>query len=231
VALILVEPVQAAGCFGPRPGFLGLLKELCEHYGIVLCFDEVVTGFRLALGGAQEYFGVTPDLATYGKALAAGIPISAVAGKADIMDQLLVSKVVGAGTFNGYPLGVAAALKTIELLEAEDGAWYGRVAAVQARLMDGLKDICQKHDLQILVQGFPGVFVIHFTDQKAVYSIRDMAGTDPSLINRLRIALAEEGVLIMWGGRWYIGGGHTEAEVAMTLEAFDRALHHFEVGR
>lgn len=230
-ALMLVEPVQAAGCFGPKPGYLQRLRELCDQYGILLCFDEVVTGFRLALGGAQQYFGVTPDLATYGKALAGGIPISAVAGRSDIMDQLLGSKVVGAGTFNGYPLGVAAALKTIQLLEADGGAWYDRLAAVQADLTEGLREICGNHGLRVLIHGFPGVFVIHFTDQEAVYSVRDLAGADPSAANRLRIRLAKEGVLIMWGGRWYLSGAHDPRDIDQTLTAFDRALERFEVDR
>jgi glutamate-1-semialdehyde 2,1-aminomutase len=227
VAMILVEPVQAPGCFGPRPGFLERLRELCDHYKIVLCFDEVITGFRLALGGAQEYFGVTPDLATYGKAMAGGIPVSAVAGRAEIMDQLIGSKVVGAGTFNGYPLGVAAALKTIELLEADNGAWYGRVAGIQKRLMEGLREISRARDMSLLIQGFPGLFIIHFTDKEVAFSLRDLAGTDPSLANRLRIQLAGEGILIMWGGRWFLGGAHTETDIDETLEAFERALIKF----
>ena len=228
VAMMLVEPVQATGCIGPRPGFLEKLRELCTDYGIVLCFDEVVTGFRLALGGAQEFFGVTPDLATYGKALGGGIPLSVVTGRSEIMDQLLSSKVVGAGTFNGYPPGVAAALKTIEILEADDGAWYRRNIKIQNRLMDGLREICGNLGLTTHVQSFPGMFVIHFTDREVIYSVRELTEIDPSLVHRLRILLAEEGVLIMWGGRWYIGGAHSQEDVDVTLAAFDRAIKKLE---
>lgn len=224
VAMVLVEPVQAAGCFEPKPGFLGFLRRLCDQYGILLCFDEVVTGFRLSLGGAQETYGVTPDLATYGKAMAAGIPVSAVAGKADIMDLLKTSRVVGAGTFNGYPLGVAAALATMSILEAGSGDYYTRVDQIQDRLMEGLREIGRNLGLTMLVHGVRGLFIIHFTDRDQVFSVRDLKGADPALPNRMRVLLAQEGVLIMWGGRWYLTGVHTDVDVDETLEKAERAF-------
>lgn len=224
VAMILVEPVQAAGCYEPKPGFLDHLRNLCDRYGIVLCFDEVVTGFRLAMGGAQEAYGVTPDLATYGKALAAGVPISAVAGRASIMDLLKSSRVVGAGTFNGYPLGVAAALATMSALESAGGECFTRVDQTQELLASGLRRIGEESGVKMLVQGVRGLFVIHFTDREKVYSLRELAGSDPSLPNRLRVLLAEEGVLIMWGGRWYVTAAHTEDDVRETLAKARRAI-------
>ena len=227
VAMILVEPVQAAGCFEPKPGFLEHLRELCDRYGIVLCFDEVVTGFRLALGGAQEAYGVTPDLATYGKALAAGVPMAAVAGKAEIMDLLKTCRVVGAGTFNGYPLGVAAALATLSILETGNADVYSRVDENQARLTKGLQEIARAQGVKMLVQGVRGLFVIHFTEKEKVFSNRDLRGTDPTLPNRLRMLLADEGVLIMWGGRWYPTAAHTTTDVDETLEKAERVLIRF----
>lgn len=224
VAMVLVEPVQAAGCFEPKPGFLEHLRELCDRYGIVLCFDEVVTGFRLALGGAQEVYGVTPDLATYGKALAGGVPISAIAGRAEIMDLLKTSKVVGAGTFNGYPLGVTAALATLSILEAGGGSYYRDVDRRQGRLMAGLREIGRNLGLKMLVHGVRGLFIIHFTEKDQVFSVRDLKGTDPAIANRLRVLLADEGVLIMWGGRWYVTGAHTDRDLDETLEKAERAL-------
>lgn len=224
VALLLIEPVQAANCFGPRPGYFERLRELCDQYGIVMCFDEVVTGFRLGLSGAAGTFGVTPDMSTFGKALAAGLPLSAVAGKAAIMDQLKDNRVVGAGTFNGYPLGVAAALKALEILEADDGAWYRRIDLVQARLMDGLREIGRRLNRPMYVHGYRGLFTIHFTEKQELWSVRDLVGLDPQLANRLRVLLAEEGVLIMWGGRWYVAGAHTPEIIDETLERAEKAL-------
>lgn len=225
VAMLLIEPVQGSGCFGPRPGYLERVRELCDRHGTVMCFDEVVTGFRLGLGGAAEAFGVTPDLSIFGKAMAAGLPISAVAGRAEIMDQLRDNRVVGAGTFNGYPLGVAAALETIRILEADDGAWFRRVDEAQTRLMAGLREIGSRLGLAMNVHGFRGMFIIHFTEpDREIYSLRDLAGVDPATANRLRVLLAEEGVLIMWGGRWYVTGAHTPEVIDDTLDRTERVL-------
>ena len=225
VALIHMEAINVnGGCILPRPGFLEKVRELSSRFGVVLSFDEVITGFRVALGGAQEVYGVTPDLATYGKALAAGMPISAVAGKAAIMDQLLEGKVVGAGTFNGYPLGITAALTTIGILEQDEGAMYRRVDAVQQRLVEGLTEIGTRRGIDHLIQGCRGVFLFHFTDLDAAWSVRDLAGADHQLQHKFRVNLAEEGVLIMWGGRWFVSAALTDADVDRTLEAADRAM-------
>ena len=120
IALIIMEPINCnGGCCWPKAGYLERVRELCTQYGIVLCFDEVITGWRMGLSGAQGVLGVTPDITTFGKGIAAGVPFAAVAGRTDIMDQMLTRKVVGAGTFNGYPFGVAGALATIGILEKD----------------------------------------------------------------------------------------------------------------
>ena len=224
VAMVLVEPIQAASCISPRPGYLERVKELCQKYGIVLCFDEVVTGFRVALGGAQEILGVSPDLAIYGKALAAGVPVAAIAGRSELMDLFLSGRVVGAGTFNGYPLGVSAALATLKILERDGGAIYGRVDKAQAKIMEGLRGIFRRRDVPVLVQGVRGLFVIHFINKDVVYSVRELKDADTSKPKELRIQLAKEGVLIMWGGRWYVTGAHTDNDVAITLERAERVI-------
>jgi glutamate-1-semialdehyde 2,1-aminomutase len=190
---------------------------------VVLLFDEVITGWRLGLHSGQGEVGVTPDLATFGKAMAAGVPISAVAGKAVILDELNRG-VIGAGTFNGYPLGVTAALTTIKILERDNGAIYRRVDEIQARLTMGLKEICNRHSLPVLLLSPRGMFSLYFTDLAEAWSVRDLARADRATQDRLRVLLAEEGVLHMWGGRWYVCAAHTETDVDQTLEAFDRAL-------
>lgn len=225
VALIHMEAILVnGGCCPPRPGYLERVRELCDRYGIVLSFDEVITGFRVALGGAQSEVGVIPDIATYGKALGAGIPISAVGGRAEIMDLLLKRRVIGAGTFNGYPLGVVAALTTLSILERDDGAFYKRLDEVQLRLMDGLREISRLRGLPTLIQGPRGVFSFHFIDKDVAYSVRDLDLADTELYKRFRNLLTEKGVLVMWGGRWFISGVLTDADVDRTLEAADRAM-------
>jgi glutamate-1-semialdehyde 2,1-aminomutase len=224
VALMLVETIQASGVISPRPGYLERVQALCRKHGIVLCFDEVVTGFRVALGGAQELFGITPDLAIYGKALSGGLPLAALAGRAEIMDLLLASKVVGAGTFNGYPLGVSAALTTVDILQRDNGAIYRQVDRVQTKLVEGLREILKRHGIKALVQSVRGIFIVHFTDKDVVWSVKDLTAADSDRSRLFRVHLADENILILFGGRWLITSAHTEEDVERTLECADRAV-------
>ncbi len=141
IALIIMEIYDSnGGNCPPRPGYLERVRELCDKYGILLCFDEVITGWRVGLSGAQGEVGVTPDIACFGKAMAAGLPMGAVAGRRDIMNLLAERKVVGAGTFNGNPLCLAASLATIKILERNNGAFYQKIERIQNQLIDGLKE-------------------------------------------------------------------------------------------
>jgi glutamate-1-semialdehyde 2,1-aminomutase len=225
VALIHMEPINCnGGCCSPRPGYLERVRELCTKYGIVLCFDEVITGFRVGLNCAQGVLGVTPDIATFGKGMAAGIPIAAVAGKKEILDLLLERKVIGAGTFNGYPFGVAASLAALKILEKDNGAYYRKIDELQNRLMAGLKDISKRRGIPALIQGPRGVFLYHFIDKEVAYNVGDLKDADVAKQNRFRTALAEQGILIMWGGRWYVCGALTNEDVDKALECADRVL-------
>lgn len=225
IGMILMEPINCnGGCCPPRPGYLEKVRELCTKYGIVLCFDEVITGFRVALNCAQGQLGVTPDLSTFGKALAGGVPMGAVAGKKEIMDLLLERRVIGAGTFNGYPLGIAASLVSLKILEKENGAYYKKIDRLQNRLMSGLKDISSRCRIPTLIQGPRGVFFYQFIDKEVAYSVRDVKEADVEKQDRFRNLLAEEGILMMWGGRWYVSGALTEADINKALECADRAL-------
>jgi glutamate-1-semialdehyde 2,1-aminomutase len=225
VAMVHMEPILCnGGCCPPRPGYLERVRELCTEYGVVLSFDEVITGFRVGLGGAQGELGVTPDIATFGKAMAGGIPIGAVAGKTEIMDLLLERRVIGAGTFNGYPFGMAASLATLRILEKGHGSYYRDMDRLQGRLMKGLKAIGRRYGIPTLVQGPRGVFFHHFIDKEVAYSVRDLKEGDVEKQNRFRTLLAENGVLIMWRGRWYVSGGLSEVDVDRTLESADRAM-------
>jgi len=225
VAMVLMEPINCTGgCCPPRPGYLEKVRELCAKYGIVLCFDEVISGFRVALNCAQGQLGVTPDLSTFGKALAGGIPMGAVCGKEDIMDLLLQHKVIGAGTFNGYPLGIAASLTSLKILEKDKGVFYRKVDKVQNRLTKGLKEISRRRGIPTLLQGPRGMFLFQFIDKEVAYSVRDLREADVEKQNRFRTFLAEEGILMMWGGRWYVSACHTEADVDKALECADRVM-------
>jgi glutamate-1-semialdehyde 2,1-aminomutase len=226
LALIIMEPVNCNGgsCW-PKPGYLERVRALCDRYGIVLCFDEIITGFRMGLGGAQGVLGVTPDLTTFGKGIAGGIPFSVVAGKDQIMDLLLERKVVGAGTFNGYPLGVAAALASIRLLEEDSGALYRHWDAQQDRLTSGLREIARRCGTPMLLQAVRGCLFYQFTDLPAAHNMGEwMAVADHARQERLRAALFEAGVLILFRGRWFVNSALTSADVDRTLELTERAM-------
>lgn len=226
VALIIMEGINANGgsCY-PRPGYLERVRELCDEYGIVFCIDEIITGFRVDLGGAQKALGVTPDLTTFGKGVAGGIPLSVVAGKAKIMDLCADRTVIGAGTFNGYPLGVAAALATVSYLEKDDGAFYRRLGVTQARLVDGLREILGRHGRQWLLQDCPGVIMFYPAPVERAWSMADWYPVaDHALAEKLRELLFDNGVLILFRGRWFINGATTEEDVDRTLEIVDRCF-------
>ncbi len=227
VALVIMEPILCnAGCCPPRPGYLEKVRQLCDDYGAVLCFDEVITGFRVALNSAQGMLGVTPDIATFGKAVAGGLPLAAFAGKGHLMDLILEKKVVSGGTFGRYPLGLAAALASIRILESDDGAFYRQVDLTQKQLTDGLREISRRLGIPLFIQGTRGVFITRFmeTDKEAAYTVRDFAGVDMQKERRWAELMAEEGILLMFGGRFYISPAHTPEDVARTLEAAERVM-------
>ncbi|MEW6262862.1 MAG: aspartate aminotransferase family protein [Thermodesulfobacteriota bacterium] len=227
IALIHFEPLVCNHfCLMPKPGFLERVRELCTRHGIVMSFDEVITGFRLGLSGAQGYFGVTPDMATLGKALAGGLPFSAVVGKAEIMNLLEEQKVLGPGTFNGYPLGMKAARATIEILERDDGAAYKRLDEIQNLLTQGLADLAQKHGLPLLIQGATGVFFTMFGLKKdaVAYTDQDLESLDFDRYFVWWLGMQDEGILTLVGGRWYPSIAHTREDVARTLEAAERVM-------
>lgn len=226
VAMVLMEGINAnGGCCWPKPGYLERVRELCDRFGIVLCIDEIITGFRSGLGGAQGLLGATPDIATFGKGVGAGIPFSMVAGKAEIMDLCADQRVIGAGTFNGYPLGVSAALATITYLETDDGAFYRRVAAQQERLMAGLREITERHGQRWLIQGCPGVLTFYPAALDRAWNMAEWYSiADHELGERFREALYDNGVLLMFRGRWYINGSITSDDIDSTLEIVDRCF-------
>lgn len=225
ICLLLMEGINTnGGCRFAVPEYLEEVRELCNHYGILLCFDEVITGFRTALGGAQELTGVTPDLAIYGKALAGGLPLAAVVGKADVMLQLRDGSVTGGGTFNAFPLGMAAGLATMDKLSRDDGAFYKTVMNIQTRFIDGLKSAAEKHGHDILIQGPCGVIYVDFSPLAAAYTDADMAQADSEKTRRFRKMLIENGVLMAGGNRFFFSSAHTDADIQEALAVVERII-------
>jgi glutamate-1-semialdehyde 2,1-aminomutase len=223
LAGIIVEPFQRL--IPPKPGFLEGLRKLSQENGLVLIFDEVVTGFRFAYGGAQAYYGVTPDVCTLGKAIGGGFPLAAIAGRADIMahfDKGAVGEgafMMQIGTLSGNPIAAAAGLKTLEILK-RPGA-YERIFKTGRALMDGYSEILARARVKARVVGDAPMFDVVFTD-RPVTDYRSALG-DEALMKRCNALLRQRGIL-KGESKYYISLAHTDADVAFTLEAFSSAL-------
>jgi glutamate-1-semialdehyde 2,1-aminomutase len=202
----------------PAPGYLADVKRLAAAAGALLVFDEVITGFRIDVGGAQSHFDVVPDLATFGKAVGGGVALSVVAGRADLMEQMFTGGVVFGGTFNGNPLSLAGADACLAELSRDDGAalkWANRMGR---RLMVGIEDLARSHRIPAKVTGFGAAFYLHFTEREALQDYRDTFEDNKEFLQRfLHLALAE-GVIVVPDGRFYVSTAHTEADVSQTLE-------------
>ncbi|MCB0106463.1 MAG: aspartate aminotransferase family protein [Caldilineaceae bacterium] len=225
IAAIMTEPMMCnTGAIPPEPGFHEGLRRLCDEHGALLYFDETITGFRLGLHGAQGRFGVTPDLASFAKAMAGGFANAALVGKADYMRRF-AEGVNHSGTFNSNVIAMAASAAAIAELEKNNGAIYTQLDQIGRKLMRGLHELGQRHGLPLHVQGVPTAFHLSFTDLDALRDYRDYAGAcDKERYSRFCVAMLERGVRLIERGVWYISAAHTDAHVDATLEAADAAL-------
>jgi len=223
LAGIIVEPLQRI--IPPKPGFLEGLRKLTTDNGMLLIFDEVVTGFRFAYGGAQEYYGVVPDICTLGKTIGGGFPLAAIAGRTDIMahfDKGAVGEedfMMQVGTLSGNPIAAVAGLKTLEILK-RPGA-YDRIFANGRALMDGYGSILQDAGVQARVSGDAPMFDIVFTDRE-VTDYRTSLG-DPEAMKRCNGLLRERGIL-KGESKYYVSLAHTDEDIRFTLDAFASSI-------
>lgn len=221
VAAVFIEPVLCnSGVIAPPEGYLAGLRALCDATNTVLIFDEVITGFRLAYGGAAERFGVVPDLAVYAKAIAGGYPMSAVAGRASIIDQT-TSGVVHAGTYNGNPIVLAAAAATLDVL-AGDGV-YEAFEARGRELAQGLRSSIERRGVIGAVNQIGPVVQVLFGVAELDSFDQFLAG-DQDFYDRVTVEMLRRGVFSLPGGRWYISAVHTAEDIEATVGVFDEAL-------
>jgi glutamate-1-semialdehyde 2,1-aminomutase len=226
IAAVITEPIMCnTNCIMPADGYLAALRELCTRHNIVLIFDEIITGFRVAPGGAQEYFGVTPDLAVFGKAMANGFPISAIGGKREFMRLIESGAVIHAGTYNTNLMVMAASDATMARLAADNGAVYQRLFASGRRLMDGIRAAAERTGQEVLLQG-PGVmFWLGFTKEKQIRHYREhVAHTDAAKYARFCELIQERGVRLIGRGIWYVSAAHTAQDVDATVQAVEKAF-------
>lgn len=227
VAAVIVEPVMCNnGVIPAAPGFLDLLRTLCTKHGVVLIFDEVITGFRLARGGAAEYYGVTPDLAVYGKAVAGGWPVSAMAGSRELMGPIASGVVNHSGTFNASTMASAAVLATQKVL-IEDPP-YERIAAHSARLREGLTEAARRHDVPLHIQGVDAAFHVGIradpADGGEILRYEELNRLDLARYARLSHLFAERGLWVAGRGVWYVSSAHVPEDADLAVAAFESAL-------
>jgi glutamate-1-semialdehyde 2,1-aminomutase len=224
IAAIIVEPIMGnIGFIPPKEDYLKFLREITSQNDIILIFDEVITGFRIAEGGAQEYFGVTPDLVTFGKILGGGFPIGALAGKKELMEMIAPSGTVyQAGTFNGNPVSITAGLAMLNQL---NNGFYVESNKKGNTLRNGIQDILNDKDLDFKVAGLSSMFQIYFTD-KEVYDYTSAKSADTEKFNQYFHTLLKNGVFIPPSQFecCFISSMHDKEDIQKTLEAVEKAI-------
>jgi glutamate-1-semialdehyde 2,1-aminomutase len=227
IAAIFMEAIpHNIGCVLPRHDFVEGLRRLCDQHGIVLVFDEVITGFRHGLGGYQKVLGVMPDISTFAKAIANGYPCAIIAGKRELMMQFSTApggKVFVGGTYNGHPVGSAAALATIAALE--DGSIYERTFRLGDRMRAGLGEIGARLGIEMTVAGFGSVFTPYFMSGR-IERYEDLLANDTAMDVGFRSGMTERGIFMLPLPikRNHISAAHTEADIDRTLETAEVVL-------
>jgi glutamate-1-semialdehyde 2,1-aminomutase len=225
LAAVVVEPVMGnVACILPDPAWLQRVRELCSEHGTVLIFDEVKTGFRLARGGAQEYFGIRADLAAYAKAMGNGFPVSAVAGRDEIMAVVEPGRVAHGGTYCGNVVAATAAAATLQLLETEPV--LETIAASGRALMHGIGEILARAGVAHVVSGVPAMFSVLLGKDEPPVDYRSYAEFDAELFGLLGGALIERGVLVDDDPRepWFLSYSHDAAVIGETLQIVEDAV-------
>jgi len=231
LAGVIVEPFQRL--IPPKPGFLQALRAVTAKHGIPLIFDEVVTGFRFAYGGAQEYYGVTPDLCTLGKIVGGGFALAAIAGRADIMkhfDRLAMTDedfIFQVGTLSGNPVAAVAGLATLQVLKRP--GTYDKVFEAGRELMATLNELVQRAGLKAQVVGEPPLFDIVFTDQP-IKDYRDTLKGDAAMLKRFNQHLRARGIM-KGESKYYVSVAHTRADLDHTIGAWKEAIDELKAGR
>jgi glutamate-1-semialdehyde 2,1-aminomutase len=226
IACIIVEPVAGnMNCIPPVPGFLETLREVCDQYGSVLIFDEVMTGFRVALGGAQGHYGIRPDLTTLGKVLGGGMPVGAFGGRRDIMEHIApLGPVYQAGTLSGNPVAMAAGLRTLELISTP--GFHEALAGKVERLTDGILEAARKAGVAMTANRVGGMFGLFFTEADQVTDFAGATACDQERFRRFFHGMLEEGVYLAPSAfeAGFVSSAHSDEDLQATIDAADRVL-------
>jgi glutamate-1-semialdehyde 2,1-aminomutase len=225
VAAVIMEAVPVnGGTLSPAPGYLEHVRELCSRHGTLLIFDEVITGFRLSLGGAQERLGVLPDITVLAKALASGFPVSAVGATADVMNAAVCSGFAMRGTYNGAAWNLAAVCATGEYLHANRAWVYPRVDALAGKLAAGIRAVASTCGAPLQVNQIGSVTTMFWGVPGPVSTYADVTRSDGEAIGMIEAILADRGILTVGDGRLYISAAITDDDIDAAIGAFQRAV-------
>ena len=226
IACIIVEPVAGnMNCIPPVPGFLECLREVCDAHGALLIFDEVMTGFRVALGGAQALYQVTPDVTTLGKVIGGGMPVGAFGGRRDVMQHVApIGPVYQAGTLSGNPIAMTAGLKTLELLSAP--GFHDRLTAKTKTLVDGIMAAAKNAGVPMTSNQVGGMFGLFFTDQASVSNFAEVGKCDTARFGRFFHAMLDKGVYLAPSAyeAGFVSIMHSDQDLQQTIDAAAAAL-------
>lgn len=229
IAGVLIEPVAGnMGCIPPSPQFLSLLRQSCDNYGALLVFDEVMTGFRVSLGGAQSYYNIQPDLTTLGKIIGGGMPVGAIGGKKAIMQTLApVGPVYQAGTLSGNPMAMAAGLATLE--QVMKPKFYESISTSTHQLAQGIEASAREHGIPMVVNHVPGMFSVFFTELDEVNNFNDVMKSDTDSFKKFFHKMLEQGVYLAPSAyeAGFISICHDAPLIQDTLDKIDHIFKHW----
>jgi glutamate-1-semialdehyde 2,1-aminomutase len=226
ISCIIVEPVAGnMNCIPPADGFLQGLREICDQSGAVLIFDEVMTGFRVALGGAQEYYDVKPDLTTLGKVVGGGLPVGAFGGKREVMEYIApLGPVYQAGTLSGNPVAMAAGLSTLKLIQTPD--FHKNLSATAESLVTGLKQRSDQAGISLATNQVGGMFGLFFTDEEEVSTFEQVVACDQDRFKQFFHGMLEHGIYLAPSSfeAGFVSAAHGKAEIQATLDAAEQVF-------
>lgn len=226
VACVIVEPVAGnMNCIPPVPGFLETLREVCDQSGAVLIFDEVMTGFRVSLGGAQQHYGITPDLTTLGKVIGGGLPVGAFGGKKKIMEQIApLGPVYQAGTLSGNPVSMAAGLATLRLIQ--EAGFHDKLSATASNLCDGLKDRAAAANIPLTTNQVGAMFGFFFSEEKQITSFQQVTQCNIERFQAFYHGMLNEGVYLAPSAyeAGFVSACHGDDEINKTLNAAEKVF-------
>lgn len=228
LAAVITEPIMCNnGCIMPKEGYLEKMRALTKKYDIAFIMDEVITGFRMGLSGAQGYFKLDPDMSIFAKAMGSGYPISAIVGKKSWMNEIAEGSVIHAGTMNSSNPTVAAALSTIRFLE-HDTEVYPRLFELGHMLKSGLEQLSRDYNQNMLVQGPGPMLNTSFTTLQKMHDFRDVLSTDKAKLSVFIAKLHNKGIRVIGRGLWYISAATTSADINAALKAVEEVFEEFQ---